>query len=145
MLIVSPDCGTSCPDGGLSCLLGDPWWVRLAGARSACPALELYEAGELIDVISATSVAGVLLRGARATAATAGRRAVAWGRLPATGIPPDVWFSPRRGRAQPRSGTVFLPAAWCWVAVADGPFAAVTVRAGEHVLDRRLARGLPCC
>ena len=42
------------------------WSVRLAGAGSASPAIELYAAGVLIDVVSATAVAPQLLRGARA-------------------------------------------------------------------------------
>jgi hypothetical protein len=145
MLIVSPDCGTSRPDSMLACLLGDPWSVRLAGAGSACPALELYEAGEILDVISATNVVRPLLRGARATASAAGPRAIAWGRLPASGIRPLVSFGPRRRREDPLAATVFQPAAWCWVAVGDGRFDSVTVQAGEHSRRRRLARGRPCC
>jgi len=143
MLIVSPEPGTGWPDGLLACLLGDPWSVRLAGAGTACPALELYEAGDLLDVVTATSVARTLLRGARATGSAAGPRAVAWGRVPASGLPPDVRFAGRRAAAQPAA--VFLPGSWCWIAVADGRCTTVTASTGEESARRRLDRRRPCC
>jgi len=149
MLIVSPECDTSWPDGLLPCPLGDPWSVRLAGARSGRPAIELYEAGDLVDVISSTTIARRLLRGARAAGPEAARtdaapRAIAWGRLPAGGSSPAVVFSGPLGR-DARAAAVIVPVSWCWIAVADGRFARVTVRTPDEALRRRLARRLPWC
>lgn len=145
MLIVSPDCDASWPDDMLAGGPWAPWSVRLAGRASACPALELYEAGDLLDVISATNVARKLVRGARAIETATGPRAIAWGRLPATGVPPRAWFCPRRRHGDPQAAVIFRPADWCWVAVSDGRFSTVTVRAGEEICRRRLARCVPCC
>ena len=142
MLIVSPDCDVSWPDGMPA---ASPWAVRLAGGASACPALELYEAGDLLDVISATSVARRLLRGARSVVTATGPRAIAWGRVPATGARPQAWFCPRRRYGDPQAGAILRPAAWCWIAVSDGRFSTVTVRTGEQICRRRLARCIPCC
>jgi hypothetical protein len=144
MLIVSPAAGPSGPEDTLASPLGDPWSVRLAGPDSGCPALELYEAGELLDVISATTLVRPLLRGGRAVRIAAGPRAIAWGRLPADGIRPRVSFGPRRGRSEPILAAVMLPADWCWVAIGDGWFGSVTVRAGDQGRRRRLARGVRC-
>ncbi len=54
-----------CPTAG-GPLPGLPWSVRLAGADSPRPALELYEDGILLDVVSSTPVAPQLVRGVRA-------------------------------------------------------------------------------
>jgi hypothetical protein len=145
MLIISPDCDVSWPEDTLARQLGDPWSVRLAGRGSACPALELYEAGELLDVISATTLVRPLLRGGRAVLTAAGPRAIAWGRLPASGTRPRVSFGPRRRRADPVPAAVLLPAHWCWVAISDGRFGRVMVRAGDQGRRRRLSRGIACC
>ena len=79
-----------------------PWTIRLAGPQSAWPALEVYEAGTLLDVISSTRLLVSLLRGARAGDGTAGPCALAWGRL----IAPDAGLSAEfsRGRLRPTSG-----------------------------------------
>jgi hypothetical protein len=145
MQIVSPDRDASWPDGMLAGGPWAPWSVRLAGPASACPALELYEAGDLLDVISATSVARRLLRGARSVVTETGPLAIAWGRLPATGIRPEAWFCPRRRDGGPQAAAIFWPAGWCWIAVGDGQFKTVTVRAGGEIGRRRLARCVPCC
>lgn len=144
MLIDSPDCDTSWPDGLLPCLLGDPWSVRLAGAMAACPAIELYEAGELVDVISATTVARTLLRGGRVAATGSGQRSIAWGRLPGDGRWPEVVFG-RSRRREPQTASLIVPASWCWVAIADGRFGSVTAAVAGDTARRRLARGLPWC
>ena len=90
-----------------------PWSVRLAGVRSACPALELYEADVLLDVVSATRIAPQSLRGARSFACAAGRYALAWGRLPGPGTDLVVssvggsgatCWPPRRSRSRPGAG-----------------------------------------
>jgi hypothetical protein len=121
---------------------GRPWSVRVAGARSACPALELYAAGVLIDVVSATRVAPQLLRGARAVTLGRGQHALAWGRRPPPGADVVVEFS--RGGRHAEPATVVHVAPWCWLAVADGRFTSVDVQAGPRRARRRLARGRSC-
>jgi hypothetical protein len=130
--------GGGLPGGGLP---GGPWSVRLAGARSACPALELYEAGALIDVITATRMAPQLLRGARAAARGPGQRALAWGRRPGPGVDVVVEFSRGRLRRDVRPATVVMLTPWCWLAVADGRFTRVEVQAGLRRARLGLARG----
>jgi hypothetical protein len=125
-------------------LPGGPWSVRLAGARSACPALELYEAGALIDVVSATRIAPQLLRGGRAVALDPGQRALAWGRRPESGADVVVEFSRGRLRRDARPATVVTLTSWCWLAVADGRFTRVDVRAGLRRARLGLARGRSC-
>jgi hypothetical protein len=115
------------------------WSVRLAGAGSASPALELYAAGVLIDVVSATPIAPRLLRGARAV--TLGPCALAWGRQPEPGAEVVVEFSRGRLRRHARPGEVVKVAPWCWLAVADGRFTRVDVQAGPRRARLRLARG----
>jgi hypothetical protein len=120
-----------------------PWSVRLAGVRSACPALELYEADVLLDVVSATRIAPQSLRGARSFACAAGRYALAWGRLPGPGTDLVVEFS--RGLRRHVLAAEAVPiTAWCWLAVADGHFRRVDVRAGGEGVRRSLAGGRPC-
>jgi hypothetical protein len=143
MPTVAPDCGTSGPGpgGAAARLPGYPWTFRIAGPRSACPALELYEAGSLIDVVSSTRIAASHLRGARAAAGESGERALAWGRMPETGTCPRVRFIERGWRGGTRAATVAQVTTWCWVAVADGSFGAVTARTPAGLLRCRIARG----
>ena len=151
MLTVLPDpypatqerypAGSGPGDGRLGVgLLGGVWSARLAGARSACPALELYEAGALIDVVSATRMAPQLLRGARAVALGPGQRVLAWGRRP-PGEEVVVEFSRGRLRRDERPATVVELTPWCWLAVADGRFSRVDVRAGLRRARLGLVRG----
>jgi hypothetical protein len=118
-----------------------PWSVRLTGAvpgGPGRPAVELYAAGVLVDVVSATPIAPQLLRGARTVTLGQGRWALAWGRPPGPGAGVVVEF--RRGRhAQPAAVVPVAP--WCWLAVADGRFTRVEVQAGPRRAGRRLGRG----
>ena len=122
---------------------GSPWSFRVAGATSACPALELYEAGILLDVVTSTSVAAVLLRGVRAVRTSDGRRALAWGRVWPPGQVPVVEFSRGRLRREGRRATVVKVTGWCWAAVADGQFDAVSVTAGGDSARCALRRSCP--
>ncbi|HSZ46450.1 MAG TPA: hypothetical protein VK823_13995 [Streptosporangiaceae bacterium] len=126
-------------------LPGYPWSVRLAGPGSACPALEIYEGGDLIDIVSSTRIAVRHLRGARTAAGYAGPRVLAWGRMPATGTCPEVEFGARRRRGGVQAASVIAIVSWCWVALAEGSFATVTVRAPAAVLRQRVAGGRPWC
>jgi len=120
---------------------GRPWAVRLAGSHSAWPALEVYQAGALLDVVSSTRLAPILLRGARAAEGGAGPCVLAWGRMPVTGVSPEVEFT--LGRRGPYSwpGTVLRLTSWCWLAVADGRFNRVAVRSGDNRFIARIHQG----
>lgn len=47
------------------CLTGTPWAVRLGRGSTGRPALKVYDAGSLVDVVVETAVAPEILRGAR--------------------------------------------------------------------------------
>jgi hypothetical protein len=120
---------------------GPPWSFRLAGVRSARPAVELYEAGVLLDVVSSTPVAPQLVRGARAASLAGRRRALVWGRLPATGDRIAVEFSCGTVRRHAHSATVIEITGWCWLAVADGQFDRVVVGVGACRQQHRVGGG----
>jgi hypothetical protein len=122
-------------------LPGRPWAVRLAGGHSASPALEIYSAGVLLDVVSSTRLDAPLLRGTRAADGGEGPCALAWGRLPMSGATPDVEFS--RGRLRParKRGTVLEATSWCWLAVVDGPFDQVAVWADDRCVRAKIRWG----
>lgn len=131
-------------DPGLALVLpGRPWAVRLAGSHSACPALEVYAAGVLLDVVSSTRLDAPLLRGTRAADGGAGPCALAWGRLPMSGTTPQVDFS--RGRRWPdgRSATVLKLTSWCWLAVADGQFSRVAVWSADRSAQAKIRPARP--
>ncbi|WP_280690309.1 hypothetical protein [Kitasatospora sp. GAS204B] len=103
-----------------------PWSARLTVSRGGRPALEVYEHGELLDVVVASTLGGQLLRGAR-RAVVDGQRPTgfAWGRLDAAGRLPAVVFAGGRLRplwrpAEPRE----LDGGF-WLATAPGPLAGV--------------------
>jgi hypothetical protein len=131
-----PDADLWPPDG--------QWSFRVAGAHSGCPALELYEAGVLLDVVTATPVAPVLLRGGRALCTGDGPRAFAWGRMRPPGAVPAVEFSRGRLRREVRHATAINVTSWCWIAAADGHFDAVSAVAGDYRMRRPLRRSRPC-
>ncbi|MER5352822.1 hypothetical protein ABT093_21115 [Kitasatospora sp. NPDC002551] len=125
-----------------------PWSVRSvpAGRGRGCgrAALEVYEHGELVDVLVAARLRRGLLRGARAWAGpgagTGGRRrtrhGLAWGRLPHGGAVPTVGFTGGRllrlpGRPAPvvAVGEVVAVAGEFWLAWAEGVFDGVLVEA----------------
>jgi hypothetical protein len=135
-----PDCSWWQDTGPALVLPGRPWAVRLAGPDSAFPALEVYQAAVLLDVVSSTRLAAPLLRGARASDGRAGPCALAWGRLPATGVSPEVEFTSGRPRPCSQPGMVLRLTAWCWVAVADGRFDRVAVRSGDRCARAKIHR-----
>jgi hypothetical protein len=117
---------------------GRPWAIRLAGSHSAWPALEVYQAGALIDVVSSTRLATTLLRGARAAEGGADPCVLAWGRMPVTGASPEVEFALGRRGAYSWPGTVLRLTSWCWLAVADGRFDRVAVQSGDSRVSGRI-------
>lgn len=114
---------------------GGPWEVRRSGGggghRRGRPALEVYEHGELLDVLVASRLSPQLLRGARRSADGGRRLSLAWGRLPAHGPLPLVEFTggrlPLRRRARVVAPAVTVSGEF-WLAWAEGPFRTVTLR-----------------
>ena len=108
-------------------LAGTPWSARAAAGSDGRAALEIYEAGLLIGVMVARSLAPAILHGARAAAWPGRSATLAWGCRAADGSLPVVIFTRRRvrpliGAAEPAGvGGSF------WIAVADGHFDGVTV------------------
>lgn len=75
---------------------GTPWSVRTTTRRDGRPVLEIYEHGELLDVVIASALScpltGTLLRGARRYAGDGHSAGLAWGRLAADRSLPVVAF-----------------------------------------------------
>jgi hypothetical protein len=119
--------GDGDPDHGLRQLAGTLWAVRTAGGPGACPSLEVYADGLLLDVVVATSLSRAVLRGS-CRASVAGRgQAIAWGRLPPGGPPVAVTFAAAGRGSRPGTAAVTELGRWFWVAVAEGAVSAVTV------------------
>ncbi|MBV6695933.1 hypothetical protein [Kitasatospora aureofaciens] len=124
------------PDWTLPAGVG-PWSVRSVGAGRGRAALEVYEHGELADVLVAARLTPQLLRGGRRSAA--GGRAyqvLAWGRLAADGTAPAVAFTGGgwlrgvlRGARAAVAAEVVTVGGRFWLAWAEGPFDGVVV---EH-------------
>lgn len=125
-----PGGASAAPEGALPAGAG-PWSVRSAGSGRGRAALELYQYGELTDVLVAARLTPHLLRGARHCPSTGRNRYVlAWGRLAADGVAPAVVFTGRRPFRRARStAEVAVVADRFWIAWAEGPFDAVRV---EH-------------
>ncbi|WP_329583830.1 hypothetical protein OG500_26355 [Kitasatospora sp. NBC_01250] len=128
-----------------------PWSIRLAdgGAR---PALEVYEHGELIDVLVASSLSEHLLRGARhldgsgvldesggLEVAGPGDGTVAgfaWGRVDADGSAPEVDFAGARLRRTWRPAEVVVVGGAFWLGWAPGPLVDVRARRADGGTER---------
>ncbi|MFJ9949905.1 hypothetical protein [Kitasatospora sp. NPDC091207] len=118
-----------------------PWSVQGAPASRGRAALEVYEHGELLDVVVAARLAPQVLRGARRYPAPDARRSygLAWGRLPEGGPVPVVGFTAGRLRRAGRPARVVeIPdvvtvAGEFWLAWAQGSFDGVLV---EHPAGR---------
>ncbi|MFI6155952.1 hypothetical protein ACIBCA_25090 [Kitasatospora sp. NPDC051170] len=139
------------PEGALPAGVG-PWSVRCVRPNRGRAALELYQDGELADVLVAARLTPQLLRGARrCPSASGGSRAarswrarswqaLAWGRLPVGGEVPAVEFTGRRRfRSAPCAvaAEVVTVAGEFWLAWAQGPVDAVVVRvSGAGVAER---------
>ncbi|MBD0673366.1 hypothetical protein [Streptomyces sp. CBMA156] len=127
---LAPPARASGPEGSLPTGAG-PWSVRVVGSGRGRAALELYQHGELTDVLVASRLTPQLLRGARhCPSAGRARHVLAWGRLAADGAAPSVVFTGRRPFRRVRaSAEVVTVAGRFWVSWAEGPFDAVRV---EH-------------
>jgi len=108
-------------------LAGTPWSTRAAAGSDGRAALEIYEAGLLVDVMVAQSLAPAILRGTRAASWPGRSATVAWGCRAANGSLPVVVFTRRRGRPLVDAAEPVSIGGSFWIALADGPFASVTV------------------
>ncbi|GLW53116.1 hypothetical protein [Kitasatospora phosalacinea] len=111
------------PDGlGLIAAVG-PWAARLRAGRR--PAVEVYEYGELLDVVVESPLGGTGLRGARRGASGrpgGGPFSCAWGRLPPCGAPPPVRFLTGGLRRRATGASAVRTAGRFWFASAAGEF-----------------------
>ena len=113
-------------------LPGTPWSMRLGRGSGDRPALEVYAAGALIDVMVASSRASQLLRGGCAAVVAGQARAVAWGCLPATWDElPLVEFHRGRIRRRVQQEETESVAGWFWFADSGGRFSRVVVTSQE--------------
>ncbi|MFC8447772.1 hypothetical protein [Kitasatospora sp. NPDC057223] len=120
-----------------------PWSVRAAGGRRGRAALEVYEHGELLDVVVLSRLSPALLCGARRSV-TAGRAVgLAWGRLPADGRPPLVEFTGGRLRPLRCPARVVTVSGAFWTARAEGRFSGVEAVRGGSAERLRLGRARP--
>ncbi|MDX6396504.1 MAG: hypothetical protein QOJ73_7567 [Streptosporangiaceae bacterium] len=122
-------------------LPGTPWSMRPAAASGGRAAMEMYDAGTLVDVMVARSLAPRILRGARSAVWAGQPRAVAWGCLPwdGTGLLADGAGRPAdgtglsvtfgRGHVRPRVRAIEVTSiiGYFWIALADGRFDSVAV------------------
>lgn len=124
---------------GLLAAVG-PWSVRLRAGRR--PAMEVYEYGELVDVVVESSLGGARLIGAR-RGRSPGRGPVvcAWGRLPHGAAEPPVRFLTGGLRRRAVDAELVRTAGRFWFASAAGEFrwaqvGAASCRAGRPVAGR---------
>jgi hypothetical protein len=119
----SPVAASPDEDPGLP---GPPWRIRPAAGPAGRPAIEIYAAGCIVDVLVAPALAARVLRGACSVTQAGKRWALAWGYLP-PGAGLSVVFS--RGLAIRRASParISVIAGWFWVAPAVGRFRHVTV------------------
>ena len=119
-------------------LLDSPWSVRFAHGTRGRVALEVYNAGLLLDVLVAQPLAADLLRGARRTVFNGRSSVLAWGHLPPDGIPPAVLLT-RRHRA-PHAAEPSTGAGVFWIALAQGSFDRVTATHLDGTSERLRVR-----
>jgi hypothetical protein len=141
--------------GGILRVSRMPWLLRTSGGATGWPAMEIYAADNLLDVVVATTLVAGILRGARRAVWDGLSGAIAWGRLPADGTSIAVHFAQRRLRRWPgsraqRTDRERYPGGICpapvsvvgerfWVATADGRFDTVTVAHHGRHEGRRIA------
>ncbi|MFD8598857.1 hypothetical protein ACFV1L_28025 [Kitasatospora sp. NPDC059646] len=107
---------------GLLAVVG-PWSVRLRAGRR--PAMEVYEYGELLDVVVESSLGDVQLRGARRGRAgrpDGGPVSCAWGRWPPDAPPRSVHFRAGGLRRRAVRADAVRTAGRFWFASAAGEF-----------------------
>jgi hypothetical protein len=119
-------------------LIRASWSVRVSGQTAARPAMEIYAAGTLLDVVVATPLSARTLSGASRMAAGGQHHAIAWGRLIGSASGITVRFCRRLGGGG-HTADVLPVNDWFWVATAEGRFASVTVTCLGVSQRRRIA------
>ncbi|MER5637336.1 hypothetical protein ABT095_10315 [Kitasatospora sp. NPDC002227] len=117
-----------------------PWSVRLTHQRGARAALEVYEQGELLDVMVASALSPDLLRGARHCELSDGRSGFAWGRLTAAVGHPRVTFTTGRLKRLHLPTEVLPLAGEFWLAWAEGQCDGVQVELPTGAVERLRTR-----
>ncbi|WP_042402808.1 hypothetical protein [Streptacidiphilus carbonis] len=119
-------------------LLDAPWSVRFGLGTKGRTALEVYNAGLLLDILVARPLAADLLRGARRASPNGRPSVLAWGHLPPDGVPPAVVCSQRNHTRKPAEA---IPAAGAfWLATLEGCFDRVTVTRRDGASERLRVR-----
>lgn len=134
MKVLAPLCPPVDPaadDELVMALAARPWSVRRARGPGGRPALELYEAGRLADIIVASTVAPQILRGARRSCCAGQMFSLAWGRLPADGQGVSVAFARNWPRPATVPAEIVEAAGLAWFAIAAGRFASVSAVYGD--------------
>ncbi|QKW19496.1 hypothetical protein HUT16_10845 [Kitasatospora sp. NA04385] len=122
LLGTSSELASSAAELGMIAEVG-PWAVRLREGRRT--AMEVYEYGELLDVVVESSLGGSGLRGARRGPAGrpgGGPVSCAWGRLPPCGAPPSVHFLAGGLRRRPTGADTVRTAGRFWFGSVAGEF-----------------------
>jgi hypothetical protein len=120
-------------------LLRTSWSVRVSRQTAARPAMEIYAADTLLDVVVATPLSAGTLSGASRMVAGGQHHAIAWGRLIGSASGITVRFSRRRLVGGGHTADVMPVNDWFWVATAEGRFASVTVTYLGASQRRRIA------
>jgi hypothetical protein len=135
--------GAACSEHGAYELPRAPWSIRVSRETAARPAMEVYAADTLLDVVVATPLAAGVLCGASRAVADGQRRAIAWGRLVGSSSGITVRFARRGPRGGGRTAEVMPVNDWFWVAMADGRFATVTATYQGTSERRRIVAAPP--
>jgi hypothetical protein len=138
---------TADPEPSLEQPPGRPWAVRRAAGPQRRPALEIYAAHLLVDVLVLPSnwpLSPRIIRGACSVTWAGQRFAAAWGVLPPAGRDLLVEFSRGRIHTQACPAEPVTVGAVFWFAHTAGHFrhVVVTQRGGQERHDIRPAR--PC-
>lgn len=122
--------GTAEPEHSLEEPPGQPWAVRRAAGPDGRPALEIYAADALVDVLVLPidwPLSPRIVRGAYAATWAGQRCAAAWGVLPSAGQALLVQFSQGRIRSQACPAEPVTIGGVFWFAQAAGRFRHVLV------------------
>lgn len=132
----------ACAEHGPYELPDPPWSVRVSRETAARPAMEVYAADTLLDVVVATPLAAGILCGASRTVVGGQHRAIAWGRLVGSSSGITVRFSRRGLRGGGHTAEVMQVNDWFWVAMAEGRFGTVSA-SYRGITERRRIAAVP--
>ncbi len=138
---------TAEPELSLEQLPGRPWAVRRAAGPGGRPALEIYAAGVMVDVLVLPRDwprAPRIVRGAYSASWAGQPRAAAWGVLPAAGRTLLVRFRRGRIRAQVCPADPVTVGGVFWFAEVPGRFGQVLVTHGSGQERHGVRPARPC-